>query len=805
MGKGTHEALLNALEKKVIENPNRSRNEAIKAVLQEFYATGPAPDGDPTGPQLQNALNEYLPTLKKTCPTYNAPPMDPDTMERRYEYSEKCRTAMMTIIEEEVMRRMLFKQTAERMFKDNFGEQLPDRVDPRRWIDRLMKIGNSDEVQYHNEEVVALAMLGNANSRKDPNGKDLFRQTRYNHYINNLHLSKEEAGRKAEEDLENGMDRLRTLVLQQMKEDCPTPQIADQARDAILTGTADQLPGGLLGAYRKIMNPGNYLAWNALDITKDFAAFGRSIGVEDYKKNFRPYEMNSVAAHDSVISHVANPFYAILDGATLANQQVMGLQMKSKEEKPDFSAAMCYGGDIATGFTELQNELKHKKLPRFALKVSDDRAVFDLDNDISIYSNQRGRTVIIVSGPVSTENGLNIPVRTDAPGQLLNRKFADKMAELQRESVAHDEFMHSSWKYRSMKSALNSLAGTRIPDNISKKQARKLEKRVKDLQKATKAYLERKEKQFRKRGTQGGKNNYEKARYAFAKKMNAYLNELADKAKYIREHAETMEKVVSAETSEAKRMRKSKGRLVLRNPELTPFQRSVHEDDLKFEKDQEEAARAQREKEEAEKEAARQKEQAEKEKQANEGDALDEVLVGAEKKLDPEKNLSLNEAPKEMGPALKSAAEQAKKAYLQALDAGDQKQIRTCGQNLLATNAVWEMIRCGYGMNPEIGDRLRNIAEGGQLNELVKEMKKNTKFKERLETTDMSSWDAFNQNASTSASIVGKYAVKSLLASKKRKADNENRIGNQNQRNSVNQIGSQNRKGSVNSGMQAGG
>ncbi len=75
------------------------------------------------------------------------------------------------------------------------------------------------------------------------------------------------------------------------------------------------------------------------------------------------------------------------------------------------------------------------------------------------------------------------------------------MAEFKRKSVAHDRFLHSSWKYRSLKSALNTLVGTRIPDNISKKQAKKLEKRIKDLQKATDAYLKRKEGQFRGRGT----------------------------------------------------------------------------------------------------------------------------------------------------------------------------------------------------------------------------------------------------------------------------------------------------------------
>lgn len=807
MGLGTRDALYNTLKKMAKENKGQGPEDTLKKLLAEFEATGPAPGGNPTGEELQEALHSYTPTLQMTCPNYNAQPMDKDTMLKRYEYSKKCREAMSTIIMEQVMQGMIFSQTAERMFKKSFGDQVNKRVSPFRWADQLMKIGGSNDVIYHNEEVVALAMLATSYKYDKDQGKEaareLFRKTRYNHFVDNLKMDKEQAEKKANDELNGAMDRLLALVVEQLKADFPPMEVADQARDAILTGTADKLPGGLVGAYRKIINPGAYLAWNIKDISNNFASFGRPIAEDDYNKNYRPYEMNSLTSHEAVISHVANPFYAILDGATLANLQLAGgLLPKSQKEDPNLSAAMAYGGDIGTGFSQSLRDVQAKMLPRFALKKSHDRGVRDQDNDISIFSNKRGRTVIVVSDPITTENGLKISARTDVPGKLINRKFANKMAEFRQMSVAHDLFMHSSGKYRSMKRALNALASTRIPDDINKKQARKLEKRIKALQKATKAYLKRKQKQFRDRGTNEGKDDYEKGRYAFAKQLDSYLEDLLPKATYLREHTETMEKVINAEQNETKRMRKARGQLVLQNPDLTPFQRSVWEEDNKLEQEQKRLEEAKRQKdEEAQKAREAKKAEAER-KQADAGDALDAELADMEKSIAPDQKKAPMEAPEEMGPALKSATERADQAYQQALDSGDQQQIKARGEDLLAAKAVWEMIKVGYALDQNLGAQMQTIAEGGQLNEMIKGMKKNTRFQERLAETDMSSRDAFNQNADSSANIAGKYAAKGIQMSRQRKVQNNNIINN----NIINTNSNENRISNVsnNSAMQGG-
>ena len=780
MGRGTREALYDALKKKASENGRKSPEDTLKELLDEFEATGPAPGGNPTGEELQQALESYKPTLTMVCPGYNAPPMDKDTMLKRYEYSKECREVLMTIVKEQVMQSLTFSHTAQRMFGNDFGDKVAEKVKPFRWVDQLIKLSSDTKDIYHNEEVVALAMLATSYKYDNRAGKeaakDRFYKTRYDHFVKNLKMDENAAKEKAKDELEGAMDRLLNLVIKQMKADIPPMEVADQARDAILTGTADKLPGGLEGAYRKIMNPGAYLAWNIKDITNNFADFGRSIDVRDYNEHFRPYEMNSLTSHDAVVSHVANPFYAILDGVTLANLQVSVLQPKSRKEDAKLSAAVAYGGDISTGFTQTLKDKQAKMLPRFALSSSDDRAVRSQDDDISIYSNRRGRTVIAVANPITIENGLKVSASTDVPGKLINRKFADEMARFRQMSVAHDEFMRSSGKYRSMKRALNALASTRVPDNISKKQARKLEQRVKDLQKATKAYLKRKQDQFRDRGTNEGKDDYEKGRYDFAKQLDSYLDDLLPKAKYIREHAETMEKVINAEQSEAKRMRKAKGRLVLKNPNLTPFQRSVRAEDLKFEEEEKQRRLAEFRKSEEERKA-REAQQAEAErKQADAGDALDAELADMEKSIAPDQKKAPMEAPEDMGPALKRATDQADQAYQQALDSGDQQQIKARGEDLLATKAVWEMIKVGYGLDKELGAQMQNIAEGGQLDRMIKGMKNNARFQERLTKTDMSSRDTFNQNSDSSASIAGKYAAKGIQMARQRNAQNNNII-----------------------------
>ena len=86
-----------------------------------------------------------------------------------------------------------------------------------------MRLDDTEEARYHNEEVVSLAMLGEYTSmcRTDPKlagdpeaaekleaGRKKFRDARYDHYAKDLKLPPEEANKRADDDLNKDIERL---------------------------------------------------------------------------------------------------------------------------------------------------------------------------------------------------------------------------------------------------------------------------------------------------------------------------------------------------------------------------------------------------------------------------------------------------------------------------------------------------------------------------------------------------------------------------------------------------------------------
>ena len=772
MGKDTYISFYDNLSKLI--NQGMEPSKAIAQVRREFDLTGPAVQTDaegnrtlaehPTGEQLQQALNAYLPQLREEWPAYAPRQFTPEEMAQRYEYSGRCRDILMKLAEEQVQLDMIFHATAKRLFEKDFGENVRKRVAPRRWISKLIKAGDSDEVRYHNEEVVALAMLGESYNDNDVvAGRQRFKDARYKHYTEDLGYSAEEATQAAERELENGMERLKQLTIQAMDEGCPTPELADQARDAILTGTADKkFPGGLEGAYRTLMNPGSAIAWNINNITHDFEAFGMAITPEEYKRTYRPYEMNSCTAQASVAQMVANPYYAILDAAALINIQANGLKEKTGENA-DFSALSSFGINMATGLGAEETTAPLKYLPRFALTRENCGGVRGALHNVNIFSNGRGRTVIFWGDPVSIENGVKAPVHTDKPGRLLSTAgYAGKITQLREMSTAQDRFLHSSWKYRSLKSALKALP-REIPDNISRKEAVKLERKFKELQKAAEAYLERKTRQFAERDATKPKDPYEQTRYDFAMEVKTFTEDMANHVKYIREHTETMKAVLDAERAEEKLRRK--GRPIVGDPALTPFQRKMKPEDDRIAEEARRAAEQKRLEEEQKKERQRREE----EELADAGDVIEQTISDAEKEVDPEvmKNAP-KERPREMGSKLTAATEQAQKAYEDALTAGNAEKANEYARDLIAAKAVWAMIQASYTFSPEMGGKFHAIAEGGQSKALMENMKASKTFTEKLAGVDLSNRETFDKVAGPVANKAGQNAVASLKESRKR-------------------------------------
>lgn len=822
---GTYQTLLNNARKRKAEG--MTHEQAMAAAHRDFLLTGVTVERDnngnalnpienPTGEQLAQALNDYMPTFKKYAPGYVSPNFTPEQMKQRYDYSKRCLNVMEKIVSEHLQRDIVFETTAERLFGNDFGADVHTKVDQRRWMEQLMRLDNTVEAQQHNERVVALVMLGEARGRNEGAlGEQIFRRVR-TEALTKAHpeWSEKDVAQHVNNELVNPMGDLLDITEDAMKGG-PTREQADAARDAILTGAAERTyPGGLEAAYRTVIGPKSAISWNIANACDDIKFFGGDISKEEQRRRFHPYEMNSSSTHGGVVELTANPFYSILDPAGLVNTGTVGLP-KRKNEPQSFNAAQSFGGDIANGLLESRNEIMWAALSRFALDSHQIGGVRDQPNDIGIFTNGRGRTVIIVSDPVTLTNGLRADPHTDLPGRLINEAgYRQKIANLLTESTRNDRFMHSSGPYRDLKRALNAMP-KEFPDNPTVEQAKMLEESLAKLNKAAKAYLKRKDDQFEERGTKEGKDDYEKARYAFGKSVLKFTDDLERRVKLVREHTETMAAVLAAEQENAQHP-------IPGDPELTAFERKMKPEDDRIaeqerqEREAKEAAQRREQERKAQERVQQELERQRKEKsdqqaQRNAGDAItfamedfkenqpkaaenkinamnesldeSEELIGDHAITDAEKKLQGNEP--EVGEKLGHFFMQAQWEYGDALmhENPDPMKIKFRAADVLAAKAACEFIKYGEKVDPKIAKSFRDTAEsghfdesitgetvivGGKVRDLVDGIKMLPQFDDLLNAANPTEPDKFAQALEKTAATIAKTAVLSVQEAQKR-------------------------------------
>ena len=98
-----------------------------------------------------------------------------------------------------------------------------------------------------------------------------------------------------------------------------------------------------------------------------------------------------------------------------------------------------------------------------------------------------------------------------------------------------------------MKRALNALPGIKIPDNGDSEKLDELERKLQPLEKAVKAYPDKKDRQFKERGATEGKSPYERTRYKAAKDLKNFVEQMQTRIDLLREHQSTVTNVLEQE------------------------------------------------------------------------------------------------------------------------------------------------------------------------------------------------------------------------------------------------------------------
>ena len=572
MGSGTYGKMYDKLCELV--NGGMNLDDAAAQILREYEEHGPAPmvvrnvgqeqqrmvEPNPSGRQLQVTLNEILPSIQNTARrrgrTYRNT-LTRTQMAQRYQYSKQCRDVMMKIMKEDIQRSQKFRDTAKALFGENpFDQNVPEgqkppAVDMKRWLWQLMRLDGSEASRYHNEEVVSLVMLGEySTTYNNPEaGKQKFRKARYNHYFKDMHLTADEANRRADEDLDKGVKRLADLTREMLNQQCCKPEEADRALDNILTGNA--LKNGVDGlerAYRMFMNPANAVAWNISNVCTDLNSFGAGISNEEYRQVYHPYEVNSVSTHEAIAAHVANPYYAVLDGGKLADALVTQIKQRKGENQHESSLA-DFGLDVSAGLFGLQTEQQARNLTRFGFERGNETQLQQGPEYVSVYSSGN-RSLILVGKPRNLEQGLSTSIEWDKPGRLINGNFAKMVSDMKEAVEKKDQLFRSSPEYRAMKSALNDVSKVKIPDSGDDAKLRELGRKLETLRAAANAYIEKKNREFEERGAprgQNGKNPYERQRYAAAASMGGFIDEMENRITHIRRHQSTVTRTFEQE------------------------------------------------------------------------------------------------------------------------------------------------------------------------------------------------------------------------------------------------------------------
>ena len=305
-------------------NAEMSLPDAVEAIKSTMDAAIPDPEHpEQTLVELWDRMKKDYPQLKTMEPTYLH---DPERMKERLRYSRECRDAMLECLEYNVRQCVEFEDTVRRLFGKNSG------ITSMRWIERLIKL-ESDEPdpvkrRLHNEEVVGLVALGKGLPQPDP--RNYYKELRRSAYLKNLHLSPEEAEKKAQDDLDHGVKRLLDLVKEQVN---PVLDKSDEMRgvvNSILTGTAKDQPDGLKGAYRKLMSGGNYLMFNALDLVSNLQQFGLQGDNAELTALHKKMEAASFMPEFSLAMQAANPICALLDPVQMADAGIYTFAIRPK-------------------------------------------------------------------------------------------------------------------------------------------------------------------------------------------------------------------------------------------------------------------------------------------------------------------------------------------------------------------------------------------------------------------------------------------------------------------------------------------
>ncbi len=472
---------------------NLPLDEAMKKLRQKMEDDGPDRNHFP------EALEEFR--KKKSVmgsspenfhPSYEK---NPQEMQRRYDYSLRCRESMLKCFETRIKQYQLWDQLAQ---------ELPVQSDagPHRWVERLLRLDTTPESRFHNERIVMLSALvdGKVDERA-------FKDQRYRAY-RGAGKSRSEASRLTQEEFENPGGCLLEAMQNRINEtNARMPQIKTAITN-ILNGTAPDLDA----AYRVIEDDGIYLMMNAANAVRDVENGIKNFAArqDDIKKQVSKWDKigMTVQTAQEFAEDVANPHYAYLDPLEMQKANMGYLNL------PKDDPLAIYMSGFRSTMGKAENYGMESTLNKYGFVESASENMES--SDIMLY-HQNGKALIFPVESTEWKDGqFQINVNEKAPGRLVDKNLNQDMAHYQAE---FDKLgVNAQSPMAGIGSALAALKGVQLGDNPTEEVHSSFTKKFSDLKKASEAYL--------------AANEANPQMQKFAKNLKAFadvkLNQLAD-------------------------------------------------------------------------------------------------------------------------------------------------------------------------------------------------------------------------------------------------------------------------------------
>ena len=535
---GLYEALIKKFQE-LLETKTPEKAAAI--IKKEYYSTGP------DRKNLKKSVREFRKNYKVLPETMKASKTE---LKQKMKHMDACFDAILEDTKEVAMKRVLLQNTIEQQLKSaNVVLKENQTVDDFRCLHDLMHLENTPEAELHNNQVVSL-MLYNQGLIEE----EQFRK---------LRTGQLDKAKKPGKDLVDSevKDKKKALVNLVRDEVTSLKKKAEGAENLVsdILNVNENDPEKLKKAYRAIGASHSYL-FDTGERMFSTSTYGWDKTATEDEKKWAKENLDKFGTENEckyyVTPVIANPYSAIISPEDIIDYMQSHRGSVSNVEADDFSLVVQYVGDTGKLWNEYmvqiaQNNTNYEKGKLEKAGMSGAKSI-PYGHGLTVY--KKDEDVLITKNEIKSWVPCTVELREAKPNELLKEKLSSEIIETLEQYKERNKWK-SSKTFNELERSLNAVRDMsgNIKEDITKEDLEQYRNVFKELQSKANAYLEHKEKDFRKRNIpepEGGykkhsrlaKSDYEKKRILLAESILKFTKKKMEVLDLTGKYIDTLEK-----------------------------------------------------------------------------------------------------------------------------------------------------------------------------------------------------------------------------------------------------------------------